>query len=114
MDELCGVNPAPPELMQRIAPRRAAWVLRVLERHMSMHVLAIITPCPSEKLRRFMWSQALEPDRTATSAQRPWDSEPARRPTVFTGDASMMTRIRSQLTHARDWRRYLNTLWAPG
>lgn len=113
VDELCGVSVAPPDLLKALAPRRSSWMLHLLERHLAVHVLSIITPCPSDKMRRLMWSLALEPDRTATSKERPWDSEPARRPTVYTGDKAVMTRIRSQLTHGRAWRRYLNVLWAP-
>lgn len=113
VDELCGVTVAPPELVEALAPRRSAWMLHMLERHLAVHVITIITPCPSDKFRRMMWSLALEPDRTATSKERPWDSEPARRPTVYRGDVGVVTRIRSQLTHGRAWRRYLNVLWAP-
>ena len=105
--QLCGVNPAPAALVESLRPRRSAWVLRLLERHLGVHVIARITPCPSEKLRRWMWSLALAPNRTATSAVRPWDSEPARRPAVFAGEMGLAQRLRSQLAHTREWRRYL-------
>lgn len=112
IDGLCGVEVAPASVMARVAPARPAWVCRVLERHLAVHVINRITPCPSEKLRRFMWSLALEPNRTATSRQRPWDSEPARRPAVYTGELGLMDRIRSQLGHGREWRRYFSSLSA--
>ncbi|MCC6318855.1 MAG: nucleotidyltransferase family protein [Gemmatimonadaceae bacterium] len=111
-DLLCGVSVAPVGVLASLAPRRSAWMLQLLERHLAIHVIAIITPCPSAKLRRAMWSMALEPNRTATSRERPWDSEPARRPTVYAGDAGVVTRIKTQLTRGRAWRRYFNVLWA--
>ena len=111
IDQLCGVSVSP-KLVAALAPRRSSWTLQLLERHLAVHVVSIITPCPSDKLRRFMWSQALAPNRTATTKERPWDSEPARRPTVYTGDAKVITRIRSQLGRGRAWRRYLHALRA--
>ncbi|MGQ0649168.1 MAG: nucleotidyltransferase family protein, partial [Gemmatimonadaceae bacterium] len=67
-DQLCGVNPAPPELLRAIAPRRSKWVLKLLERHLAVHVINRITPCPSEKLRQVMWSMALAPEETTSSS----------------------------------------------
>jgi hypothetical protein len=113
-DELCGVAPAPEGYVEKLAPARSQWVLRLLDRHLAVHVIGRITPCPSEKLRRFMWSLALEPGRTATSAQRPWDSEPARRPAVYAGELGLAQRVRSQLAHTREWRRYLSAMRAAG
>ncbi|MBL8981589.1 MAG: nucleotidyltransferase family protein [Gemmatimonadetes bacterium] len=107
---LSGVDVAPAGVLAELAPRRAPWMLNMLERHMAMHVVSRVTPCPSEKLRRLMWSLALSPARTATSDARPWDSEPSRLPAVYSGEMGLLNRIRSQWSHARDWRRYLGAL----
>jgi Uncharacterised nucleotidyltransferase len=107
---LSGVDVAPPGVLEAIAPDRSGWLLAMLERHLAMHVVSRITPCPSEKLRRLMWSLALSPARTATSAARPWDSEPSRLPAVYNGEMGVLNRVRSQWSHARDWRRYLQAL----
>lgn len=107
---LSGVDVAPPGMLEAMAPRRSRWLLDTLERHLAMHVVSRITPCPSEKLRRLMWSMALSPARTATSSARPWDSEPSRLPAVYAGEMGLLNRVRSQWSHAKDWRRYLGAL----
>ncbi len=111
---LSGVDVAPPEVLRAVRPSHAEWLIRTLERHLAMHVVSRITPCPSEKLRRLMWSLALSPRRTATSAARPWDNEPSRRPAVYAGEMSVMNRIRSQFGHAREWRNYLRAIGGRG
>ena len=110
VDGLSGVAPAPSSLLRAIAPRKPGWVLRLLERHLAVHAISLNVPCPSDKMRRFMWGLALAPDHTATSSERPWDSEPARRPTVYTGDAAVGRRIRLQLSSGQAWRRYVRSL----
>lgn len=105
---LCGLNAWPAWVEERLRPRRSAWLLGVLERHLSLHVIARIAPCPSEKWRRLMWSMALNPSRTATSAMRPWDSEPASKGSMR--GLGLLERIRLQLRHGRAWRRYFSLL----
>ena len=110
VSNLSGVAPAPAGLLKAMAPRKPGWVLSLLERHFAVHAISLMTPCPSDKMRRFMWGLALAPDHTATSRERPWDSEPARRPTVYTGDVAVARRIRAQLGSGQAWRRYLRSL----
>jgi hypothetical protein len=55
-----------------------------------------------------MWSLALDPEQTAGTQGRPWDSEPAR--VELRARMSVMDRLRTQLAHGRDWRRYLSML----
>lgn len=107
-DTLCGVEAAPAWVLEKVRPARPKWFLEVLERHLAVHVIARVTPCPSEKWRRLMWSLALSPSGTATSRARPWDSEPARRDVV--GDVGFADRLRSQVMRGRDWRRYFALL----
>ncbi len=107
---LSGVDVAPPEVVDAIRPRRPAWLLRILERHLALHVVSRITPCPSEKARRVMWSLALQPGRTATSSARPWDSEPARLPSGYAGEPGIWSRVKGQWRHARDWQRYAGAI----
>jgi hypothetical protein len=105
---LGGVDAAPSWVLERLRPARPAWLLNVLERHLGMHVFARMKPCPSEKWRRVMWSLALDPEQTAGTQGRPWDSEPAR--VELRARMSVMDRLRTQLAHGRDWRRYLSML----
>lgn len=106
---LCGVDAAPAWVQDRVRPDRAAWLLDVLERHLAAHVIAPVVPCPSEKWRRLMWSLALSPARTSTSPARPWDAQPTPIP-VGPGERGMLGKIRLQLAHGRDWRRYISML----
>ena len=106
---LCGVEVAPQWVHEQVRPDRSAWLLEILERHLAAHVIAPIVPCPSEKWRRLMWSLALSPSKTSTSAARPWHAEPARR--LGTGNGmGLLEKIRLQLAHGREWRRYLAML----
>jgi len=105
---LCGVEAAPVEVMERLRPSRPEWVLRVLERHLALHVIARYMPCPSEKWRRLMWSLALDPSRTATSTARPWHSAPAQR--AVSTKLGVMEKVGMQLARGREWRRYLALL----
>ena len=106
---LCGVEAAPAWVLDRMRPDRPAWLLDVLERHLAAHVIATVVPCPSEKWRRVMWSLALSPSRTSTSADRPWNAQPT--PLLGgKGERGMLGKIRLQLAHARDWRRYISML----
>jgi hypothetical protein len=105
---LCGVRAAPAEVMERLRPLRPEWLLQVLERHLALHVIARYMPCPSERWRRWMWTLALDPSRTATSTSRPWHSAPAQR--AIRSRRGFTEKVGIQLTRARDWRRYLALL----
>jgi hypothetical protein len=105
---LCGVQAAPAGVMEHLRPSRPEWLLRILERHLALHVIGRYRPCPSEKWRRLMWSLALDPSRTATSSVRPWHSAPAQK--VISTKLGFMEKVGIQLARGRDWRRYLGLL----
>jgi hypothetical protein len=69
--QLLGV-PVPDAMLAALAPRHPAWMLDLLERHFAAQSGLLATPCPSVRLRRALWSAAVEPGRNGHGAARPW------------------------------------------
>ncbi|NUQ91465.1 MAG: nucleotidyltransferase family protein [Gemmatimonadaceae bacterium] len=68
---LCGVA-VPADVLARLRPRLPEPALAVLERHLALIALPTQVSCPSIRLRRLMWSAAIQPRLSGHGAVRPW------------------------------------------
>jgi hypothetical protein len=105
---LAGV-PIPDSTMVALRPLRAEWVRRLVRRHLAMHAIGSLSPCPSEGARRWVWSLAMTDSSTRVSGSTtPWDSEP--RPSVV---PPLIRRAITQLMSIPRWWQYGRLLAQP-
>lgn len=64
--------PVDAELLAALRPRRTAWTLDLLERHLAGVAGLAPTGCPSVWLERALWTAAMAPRASGHGARRPW------------------------------------------
>ncbi|HEX8848353.1 MAG TPA: nucleotidyltransferase family protein [Gemmatimonadaceae bacterium] len=71
VSSLCRIE-VPTTVQAELRPALPAWALPLLERHLALIALPTAVSCPSVRLRRFMWSAAIQPRLSGHGAVRPW------------------------------------------
>jgi hypothetical protein len=103
--------PVPLEVIESLRPRRKGWLLRRVERHLETHLVLADQLCPSERLRRLMWSLAIVPSRHGHGPERPWHEE-AVPVTAMLERTSIAKRARYHGERLAQWGRYLRLVLA--
>ncbi len=104
---VCGVDVAPVKFSNQLRPGGSVVLHGLAARHLAAHVVARHQPCPSEKLRRVMWSLAMQPSRTS-GALRPWEESPG--PAGGKRKAGRLMRLKGQVGQLRGWAEYLRAM----
>jgi hypothetical protein len=103
--------PVPGEVIASLRPRRQGWLLRRIERHIETHLIVADRLCPSERLRRVMWSLAIVPSRHGHGPERPWDEDAV--PVVAIPERTTVAkRARYHGERLAQWGRYLRLVLA--
>jgi hypothetical protein len=103
--------PVPTEVIDALRPRRQGWLLRRIERHIETHLVVADRLCPSERLRRAMWSMAIVPSRLGHGPGRPWDEDAA--PVIEVPERTTVAkRARYHGERLAQWARYLRLVFA--
>jgi hypothetical protein len=106
--QLSGVG-VPAEVLEELRPPQSEFVLRRLERHLSLNIFPVESLCPSEAVRRGMWSLAVLPWRSGHGPVRPWWLDEQSAPTPQPKRAGL-SRLAKQLSSLGAWGRYLRTM----
>lgn len=101
-NRLAGVD-VPTHVLHALAPRTPRLLRPMIERHLATQVLVSDRVCPSQQMRRLLWSMAMVPHGWDRQAPLPWETEPAR---TAPGDA-VGRRMSRHLGSASQWLRYL-------
>jgi hypothetical protein len=65
----------PASVFDELRPRRSAYVLRALERHLVRNLFPVEFECPSVMLDHALWELAIMPRKSGHGRIRPWDEE---------------------------------------
>jgi hypothetical protein len=103
--------PVPGEVLDVLRPRRQGWLLRRIQRHIETHLIVADRLCPSERVRRVMWSLAIAPSQLGHGPGRPWD-EDAAPVTEAPSRRTMANRARYHGERLAQWGRYLRLVLA--
>jgi hypothetical protein len=107
---LAGVGPSD-DVLQAFEVHTPRWLRGAVERHLTTQIFAREDLCPSEKIRRLMWTIALSPRRIGQGSRRPWavtDVELSR----DVPRERVSRRLGYHLGHLMNWWRYLRTVAA--
>lgn len=106
---LTGFQP-PPDLLASLRPARSDTALAFLERHYIAGLFDYSDfACPSQTLRRSLWTLGMTPGPLGHGGSRPWDAHGAwAHASGRAGErATVLDRVRAHLSNTRAWRRYL-------
>ncbi|HEX7121745.1 MAG TPA: nucleotidyltransferase family protein, partial [Gemmatimonadaceae bacterium] len=93
------------EALSRGIPR---FMRRAIARHLVGQMFPSPEPCPSESLKRAIWTYAIQPRTQGVGSARPWDADDMALPAAD-ADSS-----RRRLWNPRAWWRYLRVVALPG
>jgi hypothetical protein len=103
--------PVPPDVLDALRPSLPEAVLARLELHLAHEMIAPGALCPSVRLRRALWSAAIQPRRSGHGAARPWLHDGA---FPVSGAARAeprgIARWQAHLQRGSQWRRFLRTV----
>lgn len=73
--EITGGARIPEEILDALRPRRRAYSLHAIERHLVFNLLPVSDACPSVKLEHLLWEAAAMPRASGHGNLRPWDED---------------------------------------
>jgi hypothetical protein len=62
-------------VLDALRPRRRAYTLQAIERHLIFNLLPIASGCPSVRLEHLLWEAAAMPRASGHGNLRPWDED---------------------------------------
>lgn len=84
----------------------------IVERHLASQLFATERVCPSESIRRALWSAAIRPGRLRLGQGRPWDIDQITSPRKGQ-PLPVSTRIANHLENLTQWAHYLRLVARP-
>jgi hypothetical protein len=108
---LAGVQ-VPADVLHALRPPRSESLLRTLERHYATMLFEFSpSPCPSVRMTQLLWTIGMAPRAAGQDEVRPWHRGLVWAQTHGNSvQRSVLTRLLSQLTRARQWARYLGNV----
>lgn len=103
------VPPVALDLLEAPTPRV---VRSVVERHLATQLFATERICPSESVRRLLWSVAIRPGRLRLGEGRPWDIDAVTAPSAGQ-HVPFSRRATRQMENLAQWWHYLRLVGAP-
>jgi hypothetical protein len=99
----------PPGILDRLRPRKSAFLLNVLERHLLLQLVETKGSCPSMRVQRAAWIAAMQPTRAERGSSVPWENDAHWTLSEITGqETNVLSRIRRNTIPA--WTGYLRFL----
>lgn len=109
--QLSGIDVPAQALAELRAP--TPWGLHgVVERHLASQLFATERVCPSQKVRRWLWSAAIRPGRLRLGEGRPWDIDQVTSPGKGK-PIPFASKIASHVENFAQWAHYLRLLAFP-
>lgn len=84
----------------------------IVERHLATQLFATERVCPSEWVRRLLWSAAIRPGRLRLGEGRPWDIDAVTAPSAGQ-PRSISQRVGNQVENLAQWIHYLRLVGVP-
>ncbi|MEP7344961.1 MAG: nucleotidyltransferase family protein [Gemmatimonadaceae bacterium] len=84
----------------------------IVERHLATQLFATERVCPSESVRRTLWSAAIRPGRLRLGEGRPWDIDAVTAPSAGQ-PVSYSRRVGNQVESMAQWLHYLSLVLLP-
>lgn len=108
---LSGIE-APPEVLDALSAPTPGLIRGVVERHLATQLFATERICPSEAVRRMLWSAAIRPGRLRLGEGRPWDIDAVTAPSAGQ-KMPMSQRVAHQVESITQWLHYVRLVGVP-
>jgi hypothetical protein len=109
---LAGVETSSSAMAKMRAPTPPG-LRQLVERHLATQLFATERACPSEAVRRWMWSAAIRPGRLRLGEGRPWDLDAMPASTTRGPGAAVGRRVAYHLENFMRWVNYLRIVGVP-